>query len=77
MQELSYDVRQHYPKGLADLPDGTYDLAVVMCDDGCPGVKAKRREDWNIPVPKWMPADQFRAVRDLIGNKVRALLERL
>lgn len=74
MQELGYDLRQHFPKGLSDLPDIEYDVAVVMCDDDCPGVKAKRRERWNVPVPKWMPPDQFRAVRDQIGKKVKELL---
>ena len=77
MQELGYDLRQHAPKGFANLPDIEFDVAVVMCDDGCPGLKAAHQERWNIPVPKWMTPDQFRAVRDLIGNKVRALLERL
>ena len=74
MQELGYDLRQHFPKGLSDLPDVQYDVAVVMCDDGCPGVRAKCREHWSIPVPKWLPPDQFRAVRDLIGEKVKLLL---
>jgi protein-tyrosine-phosphatase len=77
MQELGYDLRQHFPKGLADLPDVEYDVAVVMCDDGCPVLKAKRREDWNIPVPKWMPPDQFRAVRDQIGERIKRLLATL
>jgi hypothetical protein len=31
-------------------------------------------EDWGIPDPKEMPPEQFRAVRDLIGQKVCALL---
>jgi arsenate reductase (thioredoxin) len=74
MQELSYDLTTHFPKGLSDLPDVEYDVAVVMCDDGCSGVRAKRREKWSIPVPKGMPPDQFRAVRDQIGEKVRNLL---
>ena len=47
------------------------------CGDECPALRAKRREDWNIPCPKEMPPDQFRAVRDLIGEKVKALLARL
>ena len=34
MQELAYDLRQHFLKRLADLPDVEYDVAVVMCDDG-------------------------------------------
>jgi hypothetical protein len=37
-------------------------------------LRAKRREDWSIPCPKELPPEQFRAVRDLIGEKVKALL---
>jgi protein-tyrosine-phosphatase len=37
-------------------------------------VRARRREDWNIPDPKELPAEEFRAVRDLIEEKVKALL---
>ena len=77
MQELGYDLRQHVPKRFADLPEIEFDVAIVMCDDCYPGLKAKRREDWDIPCPKTMPPEQFRAVRDLIHDKVQALLERL
>jgi arsenate reductase len=77
MQEIGYDLRQHFPKGLADIPDIEYDVAVVMCDDECVGVRAKRRERWPIPVPKEMAADQFRTVRDQIAAHVKELLNRL
>jgi hypothetical protein len=40
-------------------------------------MKAKRRERWNAPVPKWLPPDEFRAVRDQIGEKLKSLLRRL
>ena len=39
--------------------------------------RAKAREDWDVPCPKEMPPEQFRAVRDLIREKVRTLLARL
>ncbi len=77
MLELGYDLRKHRPKGMSDLPDVEYDVVVVMCEDGCPGVRAKRREHWSIPVPKWMPPDRFRKVRDQIGEKVKELLARM
>ena len=38
---------------------------------------AKRREEWQIPDPKEMPAEDYRAVRDLIEAKVRKLLAEL
>jgi arsenate reductase (thioredoxin) len=76
MQELGYDLSAHRSKSLDDLPDVEFDYAVTMgCGDACPMLKAKRREDWQIPDPKEMPPDQFREVRDLIGRKVQQLCQ--
>ena len=75
MQELGYDLSTHRSKSLGDLPDAPFDAAVTMgCGDQCPNLRATRREDWNIPDPKQMNPEQFRAVRDLIGTKVSQLL---
>ena len=75
MQELGYDLKQHRSKGLWELPAVEFDVAVTMgCGDECPPLRAKRREEWNVPCPKEMPSEQFRAVRDKIGEKVKALL---
>ena len=75
MQELGYDLTQHHSKSLDDLPNEPFDIAVTMgCGDACPNLQAKRREDWNIPDPKEMSPVEFRAVRDLIGAKVKELL---
>jgi protein-tyrosine-phosphatase len=78
MQELGYDLGRHHSKGLSNLPDGEYEYAVTMgCGDSCPTLKARHREDWNIPDPKEMPPEQFRVVRDLIGQKVKELIAKL
>ena len=78
MREIGYDLTAHTSKSLADIPDREYDVAVTMgCGDACPLVRARRREDWAIPDPRDMAPDEFRAVRDLIGAKVRALLASL
>lgn len=78
MQELGYDLKPHYPKGLAALPEIEFDVVVTMgCGDERPAVKARHHEDWNIPVPKWMPPEQFRDVRDQIKEKVIDLIVRL
>jgi len=75
MNEIGYYLTGHQSKSLADLPDVEFDATVTMgCGDACPLVRAKRRLDWNIPDPKDLPADQFRAVRDLIEAKVKDLL---
>ena len=74
MRELGYDLSAHRSKSLDDLPDETFDVAVTMgCGDACPTLKAKRREDWQIPDPKALSPEEFRAARDLIGAKVKEL----
>ena len=78
MRELGYDLSQHKPKSLAELPQVKYDFVATMgCGDECPFVRAKRREDWAIPDPRGLPPEQFRGVRDLIEQKVRELLAAL
>jgi len=78
MREIGYDLATQQSKGLADLPDAEFDVAVTMgCGDECPVVRAKRREDWAIPDPKELSPGEFRAVRDLIEKKVRLVLETL
>jgi protein-tyrosine-phosphatase len=75
MRERGYDLTIQQSKALAEIPDVEFEVAVTMgCGDACPLVRARRREDWNIPDPKGLPADEFRAVRDLIEQKVKALL---
>jgi protein-tyrosine-phosphatase len=78
MRELGYDLSVHSSKSLADLPGVEFDFVATMgCGDDCPLVRAKRREDWQIPDPKHMPPDEFRAVRDLIEWKVKRVLGEL
>jgi protein-tyrosine-phosphatase len=78
MRELGYDLSQHSTKSLSEIPDVEYDFVATMgCGDECPFIRAKRREDWDIPDPKEMPPDQFRAVRDLIESRVKELLANL
>ena len=78
MAELGYDLTSHASKGLDDYNGQEIDAAVTMgCGDACPLVNAKRRFDWQIPDPREMPPEEFRQVRDLIGAKVKELLEQL
>jgi arsenate reductase len=75
MLELGYDLATHSSKSLDALHGETFDIAVTMgCGDACPNLKAHRREDWQIPDPKELPPDDFRAVRDLIRSKVEELI---
>jgi arsenate reductase (thioredoxin) len=75
MKELGYDLTTHTSKGLGQFNGQEFDAAVTMgCGDECPLVVAHQRIEWQIPDPKELPADQFNEVRDLIEQKVRALL---
>jgi protein-tyrosine-phosphatase len=78
MKELGYDLTPHASKSLDEFNHQEFDAAVTMgCGDECPLVKARRREDWQIPDPRDMDEIAFRQVRDLIGEKVKKLLAEL
>lgn len=78
MGEIGYDLTGHRSEGLDQVPPGEFDATVTMgCGDACPMIPAQRRLDWAIPDPKDLPAEEFRRVRDLIGEKVKALLDDL
>jgi arsenate reductase len=77
MREAGYDLSGHRSKSLAEVPEVEYDFVITMgCGDACPLVRARRREDWNIPDPKSLPPPEFAAVRNLIEVRVKALIER-
>jgi arsenate reductase len=78
MRELGYDLSRHGSKSLNDILDEPFEFVATMgCGDECPFVRAKAREDWQIPDPKHMEPEEFRKVRDLIESKVKAVLEKL
>jgi protein-tyrosine-phosphatase len=75
MKEVGYDLTTHSSKSLDAFEGQEIDVAVTMgCGDECPLVRAKRREEWQIPDPKDLPPEQYRQVRDLIERKVKELL---
>jgi len=77
MAELGYDLAGHASKSLDEI-EGDFDAVVTMgCGDKCPWIPARRREDWQLPDPRDMDDDGYRAVRDEIGKRVGALLESL
>jgi protein-tyrosine-phosphatase len=79
MREVGYDLMRHHSRAISDLPAGEFEVVVGMgCgDQGCPLVRARRYEEWNIPDPKALPPDEYRAVRDLIEARVKELLASL
>jgi arsenate reductase len=78
MKERDIDLGLQLSKGLDDLPDQRWDYVITMgCGDACPIIPSKKKTDWNIPDPKKLPLDEFRKVRDLIEEKVKALLDEI
>jgi len=78
MKEVEYDLTQHQSKSLDEFNGQEVEVAVTMgCGDECPLIRAKRREEWQIPDPKDLPPEGYRAIRDLIEQKVRSLLASL
>jgi protein-tyrosine-phosphatase len=78
MKEVGYDLTAHRSKGVQELADVDFDVAVTMgCGDQCPLLRARKRLDWQIPDPREMPPEQFREVRALIEAKVKELLQSL
>jgi len=75
MSEVGYDLSAHRSKSLSELPDVEFDFVATMgCGDECPFVRAKQREDWDIPDPKLMDPDEFRIIRDMIETRVKAAI---
>lgn len=75
MKEAGVDLALQSSKGLKDVPSEGWDYVITMgCGDACPFVAASRRTDWAIPDPKHLPLPRFREVRDLIEEKVKALV---
>ncbi|MCI1711902.1 MAG: arsenate reductase ArsC [Chiayiivirga sp.] len=78
MAELGYDLSTQCSKSLAEIDGLDFDAVITMgCGDNCPWVPAKRREDWALPDPRHFDDDGYRAVRDEISARVRALLRSL
>jgi len=79
MRELGYDLSTHDSKSLQEVEQyAPFDAVVTMgCGDACPWMPAKKFIDWQIPDPRNMNEAEFREVRDLLKEKVAALLQEL
>ena len=79
MRELNYDLSKHKSEGLEEIKKhAPFDVVVTMgCGDACPWMPAKKFVDWEIPDPKNMQPAEFNEVRDLIEQKVKALLDEI
>ncbi len=78
MKETGIDLSFKRPKGLSDLPPVEMDYLITMgCEETCPAVPAKKIVEWEVPDPKGKTIDVFRSVRDMIEDRVRALLSEI
>ena len=76
MKEKGIDLSARRPKSLNELPPIEMDYLVTMgCEGACPAIPAKKVIDWEIPDPKGKSLDTFRNIRDIIEEKVRAVLK--
>jgi arsenate reductase (thioredoxin) len=78
MAELGYSLGSQSSKSLNEIPQGKYDFVITMgCGDECPFIPAEAHEDWDLPDPKLLPLEEFRQVRDQIGDRVKELVARI
>ena len=75
MAERGIALGEQRSKALDDLPAVHWDWVITMgCGDSCPHLPARHRLDWDLPDPKHLDDDGFRAVRDRIERLVRDLV---
>jgi protein-tyrosine-phosphatase len=78
MKRVGYDLSQHISIGLDEIPPVQFEYAITMgCGDECPMVNAINREDWALPDPKHMEAEEFDRVRDIIEVEARDLISKI
>lgn len=77
MEEVGVPMDSHYPKLLSDIPE-ELDIVITMgCNVVCPYVPSRHQEDWGLTDPSGGPIDDYRKTRDLIRQKVEALVVRI
>ena len=82
MAEVGINIQHQFSKTLFEVPDPwNFDLVWTVCDaanEACPSYPAKtRRRHTSFPDPSGKPLDEWRRVRDAIGEAARALIEEL
>jgi len=78
MREIGIDIAGQKPAVLTPEDSQASTVVITMgCGDVCPYYPGQRHEDWDIPDPAGQDLDTVRAIRDDIGQRVRALVEDL
>lgn len=76
MKEVGIDISSQYPKLLSDIPEEVDYLITMGCNVICPFIPNAQTEDWGLDDPSGGPIEDYRITRDLIKEKVLALIER-
>lgn len=78
MSEIGIDLSKESPKALEDSAVQAADVVITMgCGDACPVYPGKRYLDWDVDDPAGKDAEQVRAIRDEIAQRVRRLLREM
>jgi arsenate reductase (thioredoxin) len=77
MQEVGIDLSGAKPQKLTEeLAKGTQLLITMGCGGKCPYVPGMRRDDWPLRDPNGLSAEEVRAIRDEVKQRVQELIER-
>jgi arsenate reductase (thioredoxin) len=78
MAEKGIDIAAEQPKRWTMEMLEAVDVVISMgCGDSCPVLPGRRREEWVLPDPAGQSLRAIRPIRDEIGRRVQALLDRL
>lgn len=78
LDEIGVSLGGEFPKPLTDDAVKAADVVVTMgCGDACPVYPGRRYLDWEVPDPAGRSLVAIRAIRDDVGERVRALLAEL
>lgn len=76
MKEAGIDLTGHVPQSVEHYRGQHFDYVITMgCGDACPFVAAAHRIDWQIPDPKDKPIGEYRKIRDMLGKKIKTLID--
>ena len=78
MREIGYDLSEHQPRHISQFSDIEFDYVAKMdVPDLGDMVRAKWIADWDIPDPAQGGIVEYRKIRQMIADKIRAELPHL
>jgi protein-tyrosine-phosphatase len=76
MLEVGIDLVNAKPRKLTEELAKSAQLLITMgCGDKCPYVPGVRRDDWPLRDPKGLSAEEVRAIRDELKQRVQGLIQ--